>query len=1381
MVHFRVLFTFLLILFFHGSFAQEPAFNYQRDYLSKFDSYTADDGLMGRKVLDLHEDRYGFIWIATDKGLNRFDGYDFYVYSPQKGDSTSISHAHVTSITEDVYGNLWVGTQKGLNCFDRKAEHFRTYHSDAFDENSLSHDYVRELYADSSGFLWIETVDGILSRYDIKRDTFAHYNHEKISQPYYEYHTIYEDRKGDLWIGGRSMGPYRFDRHQARFEYFRAGGTAPGRKRDNDVAAFLEDSHGNFWVSGIDGIYRFFPDEARFEKFYATSTYDIVEDGEGLLWFATGNGLLRFDPRSGELLHYRADQNNPHSLTEDDINCLMEDHAGNLWFGTDNGINTYSRDKYKFDHVYHIPGNKSTIASNHVSSLLADDKGSLWVGTLGYGLDKIDLEDGSIVHYKETDERPGKLASNYVSDLYQDRQGNIWVGLWRGVGFQRYLGEKDQFVLYSHNPDNLKTDWYVDFLEDSQGTFWAGFWGADGMQEFDRRRGRFVANEFNPLHHRPIDRKISTVAYDHHGNVWIGCAQTTSIYRYSYPGGKMVATPYPSRYRNCSWSDIRAIQPLDNGDLYIAASSGLKRYFRRNDSMKCMGIPPRADYIKDIVSSGGDDPVGILTGQGYYLFFPDRGVFEPLSFDDAPQEVFSHTRGSDCIFISTSSGIYCYTFQTGKLNRLDIEDFDLKVHHILYHRTRLYLGTKQGLWRYHVVSGKMERFQTEKGNIRSLTGNLITALIRDQQGLIWIGTTQGLTRFDPQDRSFLSYKADPRDRDALINNHILSLSEGADDDIWVGTSSGVCVLDKGSGRFNSFNEADPHSLTSRLTSSIMEDSRQYLWVGTSNKGLNRINPLTGLIDHFRHRPGDSTSLSSDVVHCLFEDSNGETWVGTDAGLDRFLGADRGFQRYSTEEGLPDDRIMAIQEDDQGDLWISTQNGLFHFIRPRERVMSYYKSDGLQSNRFTGAHCRLPDGRLAFGGENGITVFHPHEITTHGENPEIQITGFDKFDQRVRSDFTSHQGISLDYDENFFTVYFASMDFTAPEKNQYKYILEGVDDDWVFAEHTNRASYTDIKPGTYTFKVSGTNNDYVWTSRPATLQIRIHPPFWRTTWFLMTIGMIGTGILVVFVRLRIVGLKKEKFNIELEQKLLRSQMNPHFVFNSLTSIQNYVLGNHSFKASHYLAKFSKLLRLILENSRNNTISLQQEVQTLDHYLNLQKIRYDEKFEFQLAVDPSLDREAVRIPPMLTQPFVENAIEHGFKPATYKGLLSVRFEGEKDYIVAIIEDNGIGIERSKRLRTRKGVVHRSLATRISEERIENLNRFNKRKIQLYIEDLGEGRASDLKTPAQADTGSSSENITRADHSGNMEEASSEASHTDTGTRITLRIPFSPERES
>jgi sensor histidine kinase YesM len=229
-----------------------------------------------------------------------------------------------------------------------------------------------------------------------------------------------------------------------------------------------------------------------------------------------------------------------------------------------------------------------------------------------------------------------------------------------------------------------------------------------------------------------------------------------------------------------------------------------------------------------------------------------------------------------------------------------------------------------------------------------------------------------------------------------------------------------------------------------------------------------------------------------------------------------------------------------------------------------------------------------------------------------------------------------------------------------------------------------------------------------------------------------------SVAFVFVRLRIQGLKKEKNNVELEQKLLRSQINPHFIFNSLTSIQNFMLEEETDKANHYLVKFSRLLRLILTNSRNAYISLSQEIETLEHYLTIQKIRYNQSFDYFLEVSESLDPEKVLIPPMLTQPFVENAIEHGFKPADHPGRLNIQYAPSGKNIQIVIEDNGIGIERSKQLKAKTSRGHQSLATKITRERILNLNRFRKYKIHMEINDLGknddnqQGTRVDLRIP-------------------------------------------------
>ena len=288
--------------------------------------------------------------------------------------------------------------------------------------------------------------------------------------------------------------------------------------------------------------------------------------------------------------------------------------------------------------------------------------------------------------------------------------------------------------------------------------------------------------------------------------------------------------------------------------------------------------------------------------------------------------------------------------------------------------------------------------------------------------------------------------------------------------------------------------------------------------------------------------------------------------------------------------------------------------------------------------------------------------------------------------------------------------------------RYAYRLKGVDKKWVYTgEYIS--SYTDIRPGEYLFEVKSSYDGYLWSAPVARLVLLIRPPFWMTGWFIAITSLLLLAGVSLVIRMRFIGLQKEKYNIELEQRLLRSQMNPHFIFNSLTSIQNYMLGKHSAKASHYLAKFSRLLRMILENSRNSIITLEQEIQTLDHYLTLQKIRYEQMFDYVIHVDQELDPAFLRIPPMLTQPFVENAIEHGLKPAKEKKSLMVSFEADGEFVRITIEDNGIGIRQSRRLRKAREKGHQSLATDISQDRIQNMNRFGRQKIRLEIFDLAE----------------------------------------------------------
>ncbi len=508
-----------LVFTWAALFASAPLV--EQSFQVKFDHYTVNDGLSHGKVLDAYQDRFGYMWFATPDGLNRFDGYSFQVYRYFDKDSTSISNSYITCITEDAQGKLWIGTKKGLNQFNRRTEEFIRYHYQPDNENSIYHDHVRALLADTLGNLWIETVDGTLNQYVIKENRFEHYRHKKLSQPYYDYHEIYQDKNGYIWFGGRNFGPYRFNPSTGQMKYFSADAENPDKKRDNDIACIMEDSHGNFWMSATDGAYKFFPDSGRFEKFLWSSTFSIIEDSYTNLWFATGKGVYQYFPDKGNMAHYMHSANVPSSLVHDHVYKLHEDRAGNIWICTAGGISKYSPKKYKFSHYRHIVGQENCLPNNNVTATFQDSDGAIWIGTHGGGLSRFYPGKGRCENYQHQADNPNSITSNRVSCIYEDSRSRLWIGQWSGRGFDLFDKPTGRFTRYAILDGSFKKDWYNDFLEDRFGRFWAGVWGSSGMMEFDPEKGVFTGVHFIS-YHVPNDRPVKDMAILPDGRVFLG-------------------------------------------------------------------------------------------------------------------------------------------------------------------------------------------------------------------------------------------------------------------------------------------------------------------------------------------------------------------------------------------------------------------------------------------------------------------------------------------------------------------------------------------------------------------------------------------------------------------------------------------------------------------------------------------------------------------------------------------------------------------------------------------------------------------------------------------------------------------------------------------
>ena len=278
-----------------------------------------------------------------------------------------------------------------------------------------------------------------------------------------------------------------------------------------------------------------------------------------------------------------------------------------------------------------------------------------------------------------------------------------------------------------------------------------------------------------------------------------------------------------------------------------------------------------------------------------------------------------------------------------------------------------------------------------------------------------------------------------------------------------------------------------------------------LWIGTYGGGLNKFNRKTNRFTHYRANPDNPASLSNDYIFAIYEDMSYNLWIGTwGGGLNRFDTEKETFYQYGIKDGLPSNSIYGILEDYQNNLWISTTNGLSKFNPKTLKFRNYHQADGLQSNEFNGgAFYKSLSGEMFFGGINGFNAFYPKSIINNKYIPPIAITSFQKMNKEIKLDkpITVIDEIHLSYKDYFFSFEFAALDYTAPLENKYSYKMEGLDDNWIQTSSDKRfATYTTLDPGTYVFRVRGTNNDGIWNEEGKSIKIIISPPLWKTWWF-----------------------------------------------------------------------------------------------------------------------------------------------------------------------------------------------------------------------------------------------------------------------------------------
>ncbi|MEP7145460.1 MAG: two-component regulator propeller domain-containing protein, partial [bacterium] len=677
-----------------------------------------------------------------------------------------------------------------------------------------------------------------------------------------------------------------------------------------------------------------------------------------------------------------------------------------------------------------------------IRTIYEDRIGNLWIGTHGDGLFKFIEEDNIFINYCKNENNSGSLNDNRVTAIFEDPENNLIVGTWGG-GLQIFLRDEEQFrkIVLSDEKEGSLTFQRINSISA----------GMNGRIHVSTNKGLFFLEEKN--------KKITHYLHDP-DNI-------------SSLSGSLVSLCYEDRANNI-WIGTR-----DCGlNLFDPEENIFYNYKNEKGNSSSLS--------NDTIMSVYEDRAGII-----WIGTFGGGINKINKRSQVVQHYYPGVNDQNCL--SSSKVIAFY------------EDAD----------EILWIGTRgNGVDRFDRKNKIFKNFKNDERH-ENPGINLITSIIEDDNENLWMGTPGGgLNKFDKKKEKFSNYRNDPDKENSLADNTIFSLAKDKSGIIWIGTvGRGLNRYDPSKEKFTryAYNEEDPYSISSDRVRIIFIDSEELIWIGTDRGGLNKFNKTEQKFYHFKNDPDDLSSLSEDDVVSIFEDTRGILWIGTmNAGLNKFDKLTETFKRYNHWDGLPNDSINGIIGDNDGNLWISTNYGLSKFDTEKELFKNYDVRDGFQSNEFNpSASLKLKNGELAFGGLNGLNIFDPLNIKDNSFIPPVVISDFLIFnkpvaigekDSPLKKSILFEKELNLSFRDSVFSFEFASLDYNIPGKNQYAYTMTGFDKDWVYSGNRGFATYTNLNPGEYLFKVKGSNNDGVWNEEGSEIKINITPPFWKTWWF-----------------------------------------------------------------------------------------------------------------------------------------------------------------------------------------------------------------------------------------------------------------------------------------
>lgn len=877
-------------------------------------------------------------------------------------------------------------------------------------------------------------------------------------------------------------------------------------------------------------------------------------------------------------------------LSQNTVHSIIQDRKGFLWFATEDGLNKY--DGFSFITYRNNPSDSTSLSDNFIWKIFEDIDGTIWICTNNGGLNRFENETESFTRFQHSPLNPFSISNNSIRAIYQDRKGNLWIGT-EGGGLNKLIPGTNKFIRFPSNyrdKNSLTSNYVRAITSDDAGYIWIGTNGG-GLNKFDPDNNVFIHFQADKFRSGALpNNNIWALAFDSDNYLWIGTDGDGLV---KYNGNRFIP------FRN-SAADLNSIVNNvvtdifedQSGDLWISTEGGLCKFDKKKNKFDRFLNQPfdRTSLSNNFVRTVFEDRTGILwigtVGGGVNKFIKEYK--EITLYQHNPYNIYS---------------------LSSNMIRAINEDSD----------GNLWVGTLGGgLNKLKAGSDKFVNYKNDLDNVNSISDDGVTSIYEDRSGNLWIGTWGGglnllennyRQKQSSTDLKFSHYFHDEYDENSLVSDIVQAINSDRLGNLWIGTENGLDYFDVRNDKFFHFqhDSQNDYSLSdNRIQSNcIIEDKSGLLWIGTWN-GLNCLvinenySPdelKDKLFFHYKYNSSDLKSLSDSRIISLYEDPKGIIWIGTHGGgLNKmikksFIEGNKPelyFERYTEKDGLASNVIYGIQGDENGNLWLSTNKGLSKFNPETEVVRNYYESDGFQSNQyFYGASVAGKYGRLYFGGTNGLNSFVPSELRDNPFVPPIYITELQIFntpvkvsdpDSPLKKSILETSQIELPYREYVITFEFVALDYMNPEQNKFEYMLEGFDNNWIPSGNRRFVTYPNLGDGQYIFRVKGTNSDGIWNKEGVSLNIIIHPPFWKSWWFLIISFLLVVGLIIYFVTAQI----RQLLAVERLRTKLAADLHDN-IGSSLTeiSILSEVI---STRLSDSDKDVLKSLKMISDNSR-----------------------------------------------------------------------------------------------------------------------------------------------------------------------------------------------------